>query len=219
MKVETLARRNKDALALVREFLLVDTPIQWFEAAPKHLPELLIDHANCEKKAASTALSMMYRYVQHPQLLQKMSSLAREELRHFEQVLDLMAEQGVVYEQINSARYAQGLHQLVNKNDPKRLVDLLICGAVVEARSCERFAGLSTVLPADVASLYTSLLNSEARHFRDYLRLAEQANSEGGGYDDFSARVGEFLQADAELVTSEDPQFRFHSGKPVATSV
>lgn len=219
MKAETVARKNNDALALVRDFLLVDTPTQWFEAAPKHLPELLMDHANCEKKAASTALSMMYRYVQYPQLLQKMSSLAREELRHFEQVLDLMAEQGVVYEQINSARYAQGLHQLVNKNDPKRLVDLLICGAVVEARSCERFAGLSTVLPADVASLYTSLLNSEARHFRDYLRLAEQANSESGGYDDFSARVGEFLQADAELVTSEDSQFRFHSGKPIAALV
>ena len=138
-----LTARNEDALGTVLAFLTARTPDAWFVAAPAHLPELLIDHANCEKKAASTALSMMYRYVEHPELLRKMSSLAREELRHFEQVLDLMADQGVVYEQITSARYAQGLHAEISKSEPKRLVDLLICGAVVEARSCERFAGLT----------------------------------------------------------------------------
>ena len=203
-------------MALVRDFLWVDSPGEWFQAAPDHLPELLMDHANCEKKAASTALSMMYRYVQFPDLLKKMSSLAREELRHFEQVLELMAQQGVAYEQINSARYAQGLHQYVNKNEPRRLVDLLICGAVVEARSCERFAGLAAVLPPEVGVLYGSLLNSEARHFQDYLQMAHQANEQPGVYEDFSARVDEFLAIDAQLVTSDDPQFRFHSGKPVA---
>ena len=110
---------------------------------------------------------MMYRYVEYPHLLQKMSSLAREELRHFEQVLELMTDCGIVYEQINSARYAQGLHQLVSKAEPRRLVDLLICGAVVEARSCERFAGLVQVLPEKVSDLYRSLLNSDARHFQE----------------------------------------------------
>jgi tRNA-(ms[2]io[6]A)-hydroxylase len=175
-----------------------------------------MDHANCEKKAASTALSMMYRYVEHPQLLQKMSSLAREELRHFEQVLDLMTDHGIVYKQINSARYAQGLHQLVSKAEPKRLVDLLICGAVVEARSCERFAGLTKVLPEKVAGLYQSLLNSEARHFQEYLRLAESANQQAGGYAELGERIDEFLAADAHLVTSLDAQFRFHSGVPGA---
>ena len=118
------SKKNHEAIGLVRDFLRVDSPDEWFQAAPDHLPELLMDHANCEKKAASTALSMMYRYVQFPDLLKKMSSLAREELRHFEQVLELMAEQGVVYEQINSARYAQGLHQHVSKSEPRRLVDL-----------------------------------------------------------------------------------------------
>ncbi len=214
MKEGSLTARNEDALGTVLAFLTARTPDAWFVAAPAHLPELLIDHANCEKKAASTALSMMYRYVEHPELLRKMSSLAREELRHFEQVLDLMADQGVVYEQITSARYAQGLHAEISKSEPKRLVDLLICGAVVEARSCERFAGLTQVLPDNVAGLYASLLNSEARHFRDYLQLAKTANDQGGGYDDFQQRVGVFLSLDAQLITSEDQQFRFHSGVP-----
>ena len=107
------------------------------------------------------------------------------------------------------------MHQQVSKNEPQRLVDLLICGAVVEARSCERFAGLAVVLPAEVAALYGSLLNSEARHFQDYLHMARQANEQAGGYEDFSARVEDFLVLDAELVTSDDPQFRFHSGRPV----
>ena len=201
-------------LSSIYDFLPCRTPVSWVEAAVESLPVLLVDHANCEKKAASTALSMMYRYVEHPALLKKMSSLAREELRHFEQVLDLMADQGVVYEQINSARYAQGLHAEISKAEPKRLVDLLICGAVVEARSCERFAGLTQVLSNSVAGLYASLLNSEARHFQDYLQLAKTANDQGGGYDDFQQRVDVFLALDAQLITSEDHQFRFHSGVP-----
>ena len=207
-----LSQRNLGAIRVVREFLSVDTPAAWFKAAADNLPLLLMDHANCEKKAASTALSMMYRYVEYPHLLKKMSSLAREELRHFEQVLELMTDCGIVYEQINSSRYAQGLHTLVSKAEPRRLVDLLICGAVVEARSCERFAGLAKVLPKKVSELYRSLLNSEARHFQEYLVLAEEANQHSGGYPAFDERVNDFLAADAELVTEADSQLRFHSG-------
>ncbi len=207
-----LSQRNLGAVRVVREFLSVDTPAVWFKAAADNLPLLLMDHANCEKKAASTALSMMYRYVEYPHLLKKMSSLAREELRHFEQVLELMTDCGIVYEQINSSRYAQGLHKLVSKAEPRRLVDLLICGAVVEARSCERFAVLVQVLPEKVSELYRSLLNSEARHFQEYLGLAEEVNQQSGGYSSFDERVNDFLAADAELVTAADSQLRFHGG-------
>ena len=207
-----LSQRNLGAVRVVREFLSVDTPAAWFKAAADNLPLLLMDHANCEKKAASTALSMMYRYVEYPYLLKKMSSLAREELRHFEQVLELMIDCGIVYEQINSSRYAQGLHKLVSKAEPRRLVDLLICGAVVEARSCERFAVLVQVLPEKVSELYRSLLNSEARHFQEYLGLAEEVNQQSGGYPSFDERVNDFLAADAELVTAADSQLRFHGG-------
>lgn len=191
------------------EFVQVKTPDAWLAAVPSHLSELLIDHANCEKKAASTALSLMYRYVEHTQLLHKMSQLAREELRHFEQVLDVMQAQGIAYTQLNSARYAQGLHELVRKDDPDRLVDVLILGAVVEARSCERFVRLIEVLPEQIAALYRQLVHSEARHFRDYLTLARDVA--GTDIDD---RVALFLARDAELITAPDDQFRFHSGVP-----
>ncbi len=198
----------------VLAFLRVPTPAAWQAAAPQHLPELLIDHANCEKKAASNAISLIYRYVEHAHLLQKMSRLAREELRHFEQVLDLMTELGIEYTQMRPAKYAAGLHQLVSKQEPLRLVDLLVCGAVVEARSCERFAALIPVLPEPVAQLYRSLLKSEARHFQDYLHLAEGFAAANDVGPDVQQRVALFLQADADLIHSVDNDFRFHSGVP-----
>ena len=191
------------------EFVRVATPDAWLHAATEHLAELLIDHANCEKKAASTALGLMYRYVDHTELLHKMSRLAREELRHFEQVLDLMKDQQVVYRQLSASRYAGELHSLVDKQEPQRLVDSLILGAVVEARSCERFLRLLEVLPEQLASLYRQLVHSEARHFADYLALAEQAAG-----TDITQRVQMFLARDAELITSPDTEFRFHSGVP-----
>lgn len=198
----------------VLEFLHVPTPRAWQCAAVAHLPELLVDHANCEKKAASNAIALTYRYVEHPHLLQKMSRLAREELRHFEQVVDLMTQLDIDYVQLSPGRYAARLHQLISKHEPQRLVDSLICGAVVEARSCERFATLIPVLPEHIAQLYESLLKSEARHFKDYLQLA-QGFAEASSTDiNVPDRIEAFLQTDAQLVTSGDVEFRFHSGVP-----
>ena len=96
----------------------------------------MIDHANCEKKAAATAMSLMHRYTDNTALLNKMSRLAREELRHFEQVLKLMSQRGITYESVTASRYAQGLRDQVRKKDPQKLVDTLIVGALIEARSC-----------------------------------------------------------------------------------
>ena len=205
----------------VREFLLVPTPDEWLAEAQVQLPTLLIDHANCEKKAASTALALMYRYVDHSELLHKMSRLAREELRHFEQVLDLMQLQGVEYIHVSPARYAQGLHALVRKQEPERLVDTLILGAVVEARSCERFMRLIEVLPEPIAELYQQLVKSEARHYADYLTLASnvlERSEFAKDQENFANRVNAFLECDRSLVTSMDPQFRFHSGVPAKST-
>ena len=195
---------------IVLDFLNCRTPNAWFEAATQNIDLLLIDHANCEKKAASTALALMYRYVGHSDLLHKMSRLAREELRHFEQVLDVMAEQQVEYVQLSAARYAQSLHELVRKTEPERLVDQLILGAVVEARSCERFIGLVNVVPEQLKTLYTQLIDSEARHFVDYLKLAEEASSAA----EVEQRLPEFLSRDEALCHQPDAEFRFHSGVP-----
>ncbi|MGI9295503.1 MAG: tRNA-(ms[2]io[6]A)-hydroxylase, partial [Pseudomonadales bacterium] len=152
----------------IDKFLLCGTPQAWLDAAVLRQDTLLIDHANCEKKAASTALAMLYRYVERAELLVKLSRLAREELRHFEQVLAIMQSRGIVYQHISSARYAAGLHELVAKNEPERLVDSLLVGALIEARSCERFRALAPLLDEELQSFYTSLLQSEQRHFHDY---------------------------------------------------
>jgi tRNA-(ms[2]io[6]A)-hydroxylase len=198
---------NVNGLDEVLRFLPCTTPDDWFRQAGEHLDTLLIDHANCEKKAASTALGMLYRYVDRPELLYRLSRLAREELRHFEQVHEVMQQRGIRYRHLTPSRYAAGLMAAVRADEPNRLVDTLLAGAIVEARSCERFAGLVRVVPDDLATLYQGLLASEARHFRHYLDLARR-------YADtpVEPRLNELLEVDAELTTTPDSLFRFHSG-------
>lgn len=198
-----------DAVADVLEFLPCRTPGAWFEQAVQNIPTLLIDHANCEKKAAGTALSLMYRYVNRPALLQRLSRLAREELRHFEQVHRLMQSREVDYVHLSSSRYAAGLRKLVSHAEPQRLVDTLLTGAIVEARSCERFLGLVAILPADLGEFYAQLLDSEARHFRNYLGLAREC---AAGSQSLTQRLDEMLEVEARLVCEPDTAFRFHSG-------
>ncbi|MFT7092104.1 MAG: tRNA-(ms[2]io[6]A)-hydroxylase [Candidatus Azotimanducaceae bacterium] len=194
----------------INAFLLCKTPDAWLEAAVEQLPTLLIDHANCEKKAASTALNLMYRYVLHPELLQQLSRLAREELRHFEQVLEILQARDIQYEQISSARYAGEMRKSVRTHEPARLIDMLVVSAIVEARSCERFSRLVDVLDDELASFYGSLLKSEARHFKVYLDFAKKFAETS-----IEDRVQHFLELDRELISTPDPDFRFHSGCPM----
>lgn len=195
------------ALETIYQFLPCRTPQRWIENALASQDLLLIDHANCEKKAASTALGLMYRYVDNTRLLNKMSRLAREELRHFEQVLAIMGKRQISYDQIGPSRYAAGLRQLVSKDDPQRLVDTMIVGAIIEARSCERFAALAPHLDPVLGDFYNGLLKSEARHYQDYLSLAETAAN--GPVD---GRLAEFMAVEQTLIESPDSEFRFHSG-------
>ncbi|WP_110687199.1 tRNA-(ms[2]io[6]A)-hydroxylase [Salinicola aestuarinus] len=192
------------------DFLPCPTPTRWVEAAIENPALLMIDHAQCEKKAASTAMSLMFRYVDRPELLNKMSQLAREELLHFEQVINLMEERGIGYSHLQASRYAEGLRQHVSKQEPQRLIDTLIVGAFIEARSCERFARLIPHLDETLAKFYRSLVRSEGRHFEDYLSLAESyADAES-----VKTRIAEFGGVERELIESEDAMFRFHSGVP-----
>ena len=197
-------------VAGIQAFLPCATPDAWVTAALQRdqEPTLLIDHANCEKKAAATALALMHRYTDNPVLLNKMSRLAREELRHFEQVIKIMAARDITYEPLSASRYAQELHKGVRRQEPGRLIDTLIVGALIEARSCERFARLAPELDKELGDFYFSLLKSEARHYSDYLRLAESLAGEGNLAD----RLEYFRGLEAELVQSEDTEFRFHSG-------
>ncbi|WP_110648301.1 tRNA-(ms[2]io[6]A)-hydroxylase [Salinicola peritrichatus] len=196
------------------EFLPCPTPDRWVRAALDNPALLLIDHAQCEKKAASTAMSLMFRYVDRPELLTKMSQLAREELLHFEQVVGLMQERGVDYSHLQASRYAEGLRQHVAREEPQRLIDILIVGAFIEARSCERFARLIPHLDETLARFYRSLVRSEGRHFEDYIGLAERYADKAS----VAERVAVFAGHERELIESDDVLFRFHSGVPAETA-
>ena len=174
---------------------------------------MLLDHANCELKAASSALGFLYRYPDRSALVQQMSRLAREELRHFEQVRSIMDEMDIPFERLSASRYAGGLRDAVRQDEPDKLLDLLLIGALIEARSCERFAKLAPHLPPKLGKFYAGLLASEARHFEHYLAFAK---SECGAEDvQIDARLAELKQIEAALIADPDPMFRFHSGKPV----
>ena len=196
------------ALEEINQFLPCATPDRWVENALDNQSLMLIDHANCEKKAASTALSLINRYTDNFDLLNKMSRLAREEMRHFEQVIALMKRRNIAYEHVSASRYAAGLRELVRSKDPDKLVDVLIIGAFIEARSCERFAKLAPYLDGELEAFYQSLLKSEARHYQDYLRLAKTV----AGDSSIDDRIAEIARRERELVEQPDSEFRFHSG-------
>jgi tRNA-(ms[2]io[6]A)-hydroxylase len=188
------------------------TPTAWLERASRDWRELLLDHANCEKKAASTALSLLFTYAEDLALTAQLSRLAREELRHFEQVQRLMVSLEVPFQRLSPSRYADGLRRAARADEPGRCVDLLICGGLIEARSCERFAALAPLLPQPVASFYRTLSEAEVRHFAVYFELAGSAARADEA--DLSSRVAELADIEAELITTPDAQFRFHSGVP-----
>ncbi|MFA0569828.1 tRNA isopentenyl-2-thiomethyl-A-37 hydroxylase MiaE [Vibrio gallaecicus] len=142
-------------------------------------------------------------------LIDKMVLLIKEELHHFYQVLEIMTARDIPYESIPASRYAKGMLSHVKTHEPQTLVDKLIVGAYIEARSCERFAKLAPHLDEDIEKFYISLLRSEARHYQDYLALAQQISK-----DDISERVAHFGQVEADLISSDDSDFKFHSGKP-----
>jgi tRNA-(ms[2]io[6]A)-hydroxylase len=194
----------------IRNFLYVPTPDAWVSHALGDLGTLLVDHANCEYKAAATGMSLITKYRHLPRLQRLMARLVREEMLHYEQVLLFMERMGVEFRPLSASRYARTLRESVRTDEAGRLVDLLIIGAIVEARSCERFATLWPHLPTSLGRYYKSLLRSEGRHYRDYLTLAR----ENGDERTVNERLTHFLTIDAQLIQSPDQEFRFHSGVP-----
>jgi tRNA 2-(methylsulfanyl)-N6-isopentenyladenosine37 hydroxylase len=187
--------------------LLAPTPRAWVEDAVRHRRQLLSDHANCEKKAASTALALMFAYAEDRPLALALSRLAREELRHFEQVTRAMSTLGIAFKRQCPGRYAQGLRAALRSADPGRKLDLLLMGALIEARSAERFALLAPRLPPPLMQLYGDLGTAEARHFELYVGFA-RAHAPG----EWHGRLATLAAHEAELATAPDRTLRFHSG-------
>lgn len=182
------------------------TPQAWIDRALKSLDLLLIDHAHCEKKAATSAISLIHKYP-HFNLAQLLSPLAREELLHFEQVLKLIEKQGYQYKNLKSGKYAQTLYESSSKTEPNRLKDTLIICSLIEARSCERFHALIPHLPNSLKSFYSKLYKAEARHCDIYLDLYSKIFN-----DDWSIRLKELSAVESTFINQKDKLFRFHSG-------
>ncbi|WP_299011721.1 tRNA isopentenyl-2-thiomethyl-A-37 hydroxylase MiaE [uncultured Shewanella sp.] len=266
----------------INNFLKCSTPDPWIEKAcmPENLSQLLIDHCNCELKAAQTAMFLLRKYAVDaksgqlllawakpyedfvyqkerdigeflasrtqkneaigelapkanfataPDLIAKMVRLIKEEFHHFEQVLALMHARGIEYQNMNAGRYAKGMMKHIRTFEPAALVDKLIAGAFIEARSCERFAMLAPHLDDELNKFYVSLLRSEARHYQDYLMLAENIaetmpikvntnkskQTKPSVKEDIHSRIALFATVEAELISSPDPDFKFHSGIPI----
>jgi tRNA 2-(methylsulfanyl)-N6-isopentenyladenosine37 hydroxylase len=188
------------------------TPPSWVEDAVRGWPQLLCDHAACEKKAASTALALMFAYPEDRLLTLALARLAREELRHFEQVTRALSALGVGFTRQRPGRYAQQLRSAVRTSEPARKLDLLLVSALIEARSAERFALLAPRLPPPLARLYEDLGASEARHFALYVEFARTAAPQ-----QWRGRLATLAAHEAELATAPDRSLRFHSG-PLSTA-
>lgn len=206
----TVSQPAKVDISHIYEFLGTRTSSAWLSEACRQLPIIMQDHANCEKKAAGTAMNLIYRYEFHQDLQLKLAQLIREEMLHYEQVLGMMNERGLAWTHLPAGRYAKGMMKHKRTFEPEAMIDVLIIGAFIEARSCERFAALADVVDDEkLAKYYRYLLKSESRHYEDYLALAQSLSD-----TPIDERVGFFRQVEAELIDSPDDELRFHSGVP-----
>ncbi|WP_019673695.1 tRNA-(ms[2]io[6]A)-hydroxylase [Psychrobacter lutiphocae] len=232
----------KTDISHIHQFLGARTPQAWIDAALNDLPTIIQDHANCEKKAAGTAMNLIFRYEFHQDLQLKLAQLIREEMLHYEQVVGIMQERGQAWRHLPASRYAKGMLKHKRTYEPAAMIDVLIIGAFIEARSCERFAALSAVIDDErLAKYYRYLLKSESRHYEDYITLAKSLqpkqnslNNKAASSIDFEAlkqsthgsinsniqtlniddRIAFFREVEADLITSPDNELRFHSGVP-----
>ena len=211
ISITQLSTLLKVDLSPIFDFLGARTSQAWVNAAVNNLPLIIQDHANCEKKAAGTAMNLIFRYEFSYDLQRKLAQLIREEMLHYEQVLGIMNERGQAWKYLSAGRYAKGMLKHKRTYEPAAMVDVLIIGAFIEARSCERFAALSEVINDErLAKYYRYLLKSESRHFEDYLALAQSLSE-----DNIDERVAFFKEVEAELISTPDTELRFHSGDPI----
>ena len=181
----------------------------WLARVHEHLDAVLIDHAHCEKKAAGTAMNLIFAYVDRVELARRMSEIVNEELAHFHLVLDLLAQRGVKFRRLPPSGYGRRLNELVRKDEPGKAIDRLLVAGLIEARSCERFALLRDgVADRQLGEFYGSLFESEARHHATYVQMAKLFARE----DAVHRRLEELAALEAEIIASEPEPVRMHSG-------
>lgn len=181
---------------------------EWLPSVRDHVDELLIDHAHCEKKAAGTAMNLIFAYVDRVELVRELKKIVDEELEHFTMVLDVLDRRGIPFRRLKPSDYGRRLNDLVRKQEPHKAVDRLLVAALIEARSCERFAILRDgIADPELADFYGSLFESEARHHATYVRFAREFADEKAVRN----RLEELAEAEAEIVSTVSPVPRMHS--------
>lgn len=180
----------------------------WLDTVESHVEEVLIDHAHCEKKAAGTALNLIFAYVDRLPLVRELAPIVNEEMAHFRLVLDLLEERGMRFRRLTPSSYGRKLNDLVRKQEPGKAIDRLLVAALIEARSCERFCLLRDRLSDNaLADFYGSLYASEARHHAVYVDLAKLFGTE----DEIRLRLDELSAAEAAIIDEGDDLARVHS--------
>lgn len=182
--------------------------VRWLQQVDLHLPEILIDHAHCERKAATVALNLLNAYAEDSELAEEMSQIVTEELDHFHQVVQILKKRSIPFRRLQPGPYGRKLNGLVRPSEPERAVDRLIIAGLIEARSCERFRLLSShVSDTELAEFYASLFESEARHHTTYTRLAEHFAPR----EVVRQRLAELAAAEAEIIAQGSHLPRMHS--------
>jgi tRNA-(ms[2]io[6]A)-hydroxylase len=185
-----------------------DTAGRWMESVEANLAEVLIDHAHCEKKAAGTAMNLIFAYVDRVELVTALAEIVKEELEHFQLVLDLLASRGIRFRRLKPSNYGQQLGELVRKQEPGKAVDRMLVAGLIEARSCERFALLKEqISEPELATFYQSLFESEARHHSTYVQLACLFAPAA----EVHRRLEELAAAEAKIIERGDELPRMHS--------
>ena len=190
--------------------LKTPSPDRWLAQVDAAVDELLIDHAHCEKKAAGTAMNLIFYYVDQVELAREMSEIVREELEHFNMVLDLLAKRNIPFRRLRPSGYGGKLHELIRKDEPGRVVDRLLVAGLIEARSCERFALLRDHFidrDAELSKFFGGLFESEARHHTTYVRLAKLFAED----DVVDSRFSELAASEAAIIAEGEPEPRVHS--------
>lgn len=180
----------------------------WFERVADDVDDILIDHTHLEKRAASTALAMIFRYTSRRRLARELSRVVREEMEHFEQMLDVLDRRGVEFGPLDPAPYAKKLVGHIRTHEPETLLDKLLVAGLIEARSCERFQLLAKNLDdSELAEFYADLAAQEARHHTLYTSLAREYFDA----EDVRERLDALADAEVEALRASEGMSRLHS--------
>ena len=190
--------------------LRLPTDPRWVNIAEKNIEEILTDHAYCEQKAASTAISLIVQFPEYPEVVEKMADLAQEEMEHFQRVHEFIQKKGL---KLGHERKDEYIHELLKffpkggKDKNQRLIDKLLFAAMVEARSCERFRVLSeNIQDKELSEFYYELMKSEAGHYSMFLLLAKKYGDE----NEVEKQWQRFLDYESEVIARFGKSERIH---------